>query len=141
MVAAAHQAITREWWDVRRGDFLLLTSQLVIEECSAGDALAAQLRLETLAGIPLIPWSDQVERIANELMKSGLIPEKAAADGLHIGYAAVNGIDYLLTWNCRHLANAERWPSIAVLLQGHGLAVSVVCTPEELMGDRDDNGD
>ena len=138
-MAAAHQAITREWWEKRRHHFELFTSQLVIEEATDGDPIAANLRVASLAGITLLESSDTVEWIAGELERLALVPPNAAADAFHIGYASDYGIDYLWTWNCRHIANAERWPGIARFLAESGLHVPVVCTPEELMGDTNES--
>lgn len=137
LITAAHQSLTKEWWDSRRQDFQLFVSQLVITEISAGDTSAAQLRLEVLNGIPLLPFDPSVEWIATELTRLNLVPPNASADSLHIAYAAVHAVDYLLTWNCRHIANAERLPAIESFLRDHGFNVPNVCTPEELMGDVD----
>jgi hypothetical protein len=139
LVAAAHQATTREWWELRRHRFELFTSQLVIQEASDGDPSAAQLRLDALRGIPILPLSDKVEYIAAELERLRLVPPKAGADAFHIGYASAHRMDYLLTWNCRHIANAERLPAIERFLADNGHHVPIVCTPEELMGDFDEN--
>ena len=137
LIAAAHQAITREWWSLRRDRFHLFVSQLVITEASSGDPAAAQLRLDALAGIPLLPFTDSVEWIAGELARLGLVPSNAAADAFHVAFASVHAVDYLLTWNCRHIANAERLPAIEKFLRDNGFSVPNVCTPEELMGDVD----
>ena len=135
LVAAAHQAITREWWDSRRDSFQLYTSQLVIVESRGGDASAAQLRIDALHGIPVLSLTKDVEWIAGELEEKQLVPPSAGADAFHIGYAAVHRMTYLLTWNCRHIANAERLPAIERFLAENGYHVPIVCTPEELMGD------
>ena len=137
LIAAAHQAITREWWALRRDSFRLFVSQLVITEASAGDPAAAQLRLAALEGIPLLPSTESVEWIASEFERLGLVPANAAADAFHVAFASVHAVDYLLTWNCRHIANAERLPAIEVFLRDNGFSVPNVCTPEELMGDVD----
>ncbi len=137
LIAAAHQAITCEWWALRRDSFRLFVSQLVITEASAGDPAAAQLRLAALEGIPLLPSTESVEWIASEFERLGLIPANAAADAFHVAFASVHAVDYLLTWNCRHIANAERLPAIEVFLRDNGFSVPNVCTPEELMGDVD----
>ncbi|MFH1921209.1 MAG: type II toxin-antitoxin system VapC family toxin [Planctomycetota bacterium] len=141
LIAAAHQAITREWWERRRHGFELFTSQLVIEEVFAGDDAAAQLRLGALDGIPLLTSSNSVEWIAGELERLKLVPPNAAADGFHIAYSSVHAMGYLLTWNCRHIANAERLPAIERFLADSGFHVPIVCTPEELMGDADETDD
>jgi hypothetical protein len=135
LIAAAHQAITREWWDLRREHFDLYSSQMVVEEISAGDPTAAEQRLAALNRVPLLALTESVEWIAGELSSHGLVPEGASADGFHIAYASAHQMKYLLTWNCRHIANAERLPAIERFLEQNGLFVPIVCTPEELMGD------
>lgn len=108
---------------------------------SAGDPGAARLRLDALVGIPLLPSTNSVEWIASELERLALVPTNAAADAFHVAFASVHAVDYLLTWNCRHIANAERLPAIEVFLRDNGFAVPNVCTPEELMGDVDTTDD
>jgi predicted nucleic acid-binding protein len=134
LIAAAHQAMTREWWQLRRDDFELYTSQLVIEEISAGDPTAAKLRLAALDQIRLLPLTDEVEWIATELSRKSLVPKNAEADAFHIAFATSHKLDYLLTWNCKHIANAERLPSIEKFLSDSSFHIPIVCTPEELMG-------
>ena len=141
LIAAAHQSITREWWAIRRDSFRLFVSQLVITEASFGDPNAVQLRMDALEGIPLLPFTEAVEWIASELERLGLVPANAAADAFHVAYASVHAVDYLLTWNCRHIANAERLPAIEAFLRDNGFAVPNVCTPEELMGYGDTTND
>jgi hypothetical protein len=138
LIAAAHQAITREWWELRRHQFNLHSSQLVVEEISAGDPVAAEQRLAALQEATMLPLTESVEWIAGELARLSLVPESATADGFHIAYASAHHMKYLLTWNCRHIANAERLPAIERFLEQNGLFVPIVCTPEELMGDTDE---
>jgi predicted nucleic acid-binding protein len=137
LIAAAHQAITKEWWELRRTSFELFTSELVLSEAAAGDREAAKLRLEVMEGIPVLLSNDRVEWISDELVRDGLIPSSAAADAIHIAIAAVHRMTYLLTWNCRHIANAEKLPQIERFLARNHFHVPVVCTPEELLGDSD----
>jgi hypothetical protein len=141
LVMAAHQAITREWWETQLRRFELFASQLVIEEASAGDETASALRLTALDQITVLASTSTVEWIAVELARLALVPPNAAADAFHIGYASAYVMDYLLTWNCRHIVNAERWPEITNFLRRSGLHVPVACTPEELMGDLDETDD
>src|SRR5450755_3068267 len=103
LVMAAHQQTTREWWDTRRQDFELFVSQFVLDEAGLGDPDAARLRLEMLVDVPLLDASEDVYTLAAELMKRIPLPQKATADSLHIAIATVNGVDYLLTWNCTHI--------------------------------------
>ena len=104
LVRAAHQQITREWWGRREG-YELFISQLVIRECQAGDPDAASARLKALAGLPLLEQTEAVEALAQILRDKVPLPERATADALHIATAAAHGMDYLLTWNCTHIAN------------------------------------
>ena len=133
LVMAGHQQITREWWESRRQDFDVFVSQFVIDEASAGDPDAAKRRLDFLADIPLLDPTDDVQPLAAELMKRVPLPRKAAADSLHISIATVNGMQYLLTWNCTHIANAELRLKIDEVCRGFGYQPPVICTPEELL--------
>ncbi|MBI1745291.1 MAG: type II toxin-antitoxin system VapC family toxin [Acidobacteria bacterium] len=134
LIIAAHQQLTQDWWQNRRTDFDLFISQLVIQESSAGDQPAAQNRLQVLAPLPLLELNLAAQELARAMVTKGPLPEKAGVDALHIAIATVHGMDYLLTWNCRHMANAERQPAIAALCLVSGYAPPVICTPEELMG-------
>jgi predicted nucleic acid-binding protein len=133
LIVVAHQELTREWWEERSGRFELLISELVEQEAGAGDPDASRSRLAAIEGIAILTLSDEAVSLAEQLVGSGPIPREAAADALHIAVAAVNGIDYLLTWNCRHLANAALRLQIGALLENAGYACPVICTPEELM--------
>ena len=135
LIVAAHQELTREWWEERSRRFELVISELVAREAGGGDPDASRFRLAAIEGIAILALTDEAVSVAEHLVGSGPIPREAAADALHIALAAVNGIDYLLTWNCRHLANASLRVQIAVLLEGAGYACPVICTPEELMED------
>ena len=133
VVIAGHQQVTHEWWDTRRESYELCISQLVRKEAGAGDAQAAQERLEVLKAMTLLETSDQALDLAKELIQAGALPAKAADDALHIAVAAMNGIPYLLTWNCRHLANATMRPVIEAVCAGKGVKAPIICTPEELL--------
>jgi len=135
LIVAAHQALTREWWEQRSGRFELVISQLVEQEAGAGDPDASRSRLAAIDGIAILALSDDAVAVAELLATNGPIPHEAAADALHIAVAAVNGVDYLLTWNCKHLANASLRVQIAAFLEDAGYAGPVICTPEELMED------
>jgi len=133
LVMAGHQRTTSEWWESRRHDFELFVSQFVIDEAGSGDPDAARRRLEALADVPLLDLSDDVYALADQLLKRVPLPASAAADALHIAVAAVNGMDYLLTWNCTHIANAELRPRIETVCRDCGFEPPVICTPEELL--------
>lgn len=133
MVIAAHQELTRQWWEKRASGFDLLVSELVREESSGGDAEAARRRLAAIDKILVLKANDGAVALAERLVSQGLVPPESAADALHIAVAAVNGIDYLLTWNCKHLANAAHRLKLEALVEAAGYVCPVICTPEELM--------
>ena len=133
LVTAAHQQITREWWDTRRHDFDLFVSQMVIDEASAGDPEATTRRLDVLASLPLLDPQAEGTALAQMLIDHIPLPARAAADALHIAIAVVNGMDYLLTWNCTHIANAALRGRIEAACRSRGFSVPIICTPEELL--------
>ncbi|MFW6105663.1 MAG: type II toxin-antitoxin system VapC family toxin [Chloroflexota bacterium] len=133
MVVAAHQELTRQWWDTRASGFEIVASELVREESSGGDADASRRRMAVIENIPILKTNDSALALAERLVFQNMVPQEYAADSLHIAVAAVNGIDYLLTWNCTHLANAVRRHKIEALVDEAGYACPVICTPEELM--------
>ncbi len=126
----------RDWWRLERANFKLVTSQLVIKEASAGDPTAAKERLELLADMPLIPITEEVFRISEALVSASLMPPSAAADALHVATAAFSGIEYLLTQNCRHIANAHTLPRVYETLKNLGCPRLLICTPPEFLGGR-----
>ena len=135
LVTAAHQQITHEWWASRRAEFELFVSQFVVQEASMGDAAMVQKRLEELQAIPHLVVSQDAEDLAQRLVVDGPLPKKAAVDALHIAVATVHGMDYLLTWNCKHIANAEMQSRVAAVCRDSGFEPPVTCTPEELLGE------
>ena len=133
LIVAAHQQITKEWWRTRREAFEICISQFVVDEASAGDADAARERLEVLKPLPLLDVTESVLQLASALLQSGVIPDKAARDAAHIAVSAVHNIDYLLTWNCAHLANAMIIKTVQAICVQNGFSCPVICTPEELL--------
>jgi hypothetical protein len=138
LIRAAHQQITREWWERRRADFELFISQLVLRECRAGDPDAAAERLKVLLDLPLLEETEEAVALAAALVAQAALPDRASADALHIAIAAANGIEYLLTWNCTHIANAELRGQIEAVCREHGFEPPVICTPEELLREHAD---
>ena len=132
LVIAAHQQITREWWQ-NRNRFDLFISQVVMREVSGGDLQMAAKRLEVLENVSVLEVTKEAIELAQKLVDRGPIPEKAAVDALHIAIAVVNGMDYLLTWNCSHIANASMRTKIDHVCRSSGYEPPVICTPEELM--------
>lgn len=132
LVVAGNQETTKEWWD-RRMDFELFISEFVLEEVSAGDSSAAAARIAALAGIPEIEITEQIAIIAEKLLFAGSLPSKARVDALHIATAAFGGMDYLLTWNCAHIANPSLRLSIEAVIRSFGYEPPIICTPQELL--------
>jgi hypothetical protein len=133
LIVAAHQEITREWWERRRADFEVFVSGFVLEEATQGDIDAAKRRTDVIADLAELLANDEVERLAEVLLIEGALPEQARYDALHIAVAAINGVDYLLTWNCKHIANVEKLSHIEALCRAEGYEPPRVCTPIELL--------
>src|SRR5436309_1658461 len=133
LVRAAHQQITREWWDQRREQFDLFISQVVLRESAAGDPSAASERLKAIRDLPLLEQTDQATALAQALLLEVPLPKRAAVDALHIAIATVHGMDYLLTWNCTHIANAALRDQIDSVCRASGYEPPAICTPEELL--------
>jgi hypothetical protein len=139
VVIAGHQQVTREWWKTGPGRFEFVASELVVQEAVAGDEVAARDRLTALNSLPLIEISERALTLAQRLVEAGAIPHRAAEDALHIAIAATNGVEYLVTWNYRHLANATMRDQIGDVCRAAGYEPPIICTPEELMeGTNDD---
>ena len=139
IVTAARQLLTHRWWNEERSQYELVISQFVVDEASAGDPALAAERMQLLDGIPLLPHASEIVTLANEIMSLGILPEKAQVDALHIAAVAHHEIQYLLTWNCKHIANAKILPGIHDLLARRGIPIPIICTPEELLGDDSEN--
>ena len=135
LITAARQLLTRRWWNEERSNYELVVSQYVIDEVSRGDPILAAERLAALDGIPLLPYAPEIPRIATEIMSLGVLPPSAQVDALHIAAVAHHRVQYLLTWNCKHIANARILPHIRSSLENMGIPAPTICTPEELLGD------
>ncbi|MEO7839553.1 MAG: type II toxin-antitoxin system VapC family toxin [Anaerolineales bacterium] len=133
IITAAHQQITHEWWEGRRNNFDVFISQIVLQEVNEGDTGAVQRRMEMIDSIPEIEVNPEAVLLAQALVSGRIVPERAAADALHIAVATVQGMDYLLTWNLKHLANAVIRNAITDTCRQRGYEPPVICTPEELM--------
>ena len=137
IIGAAHQQITRSWWE-RRSEYDLVVSQSVWQECAAGDPDAALRRLAALEDLDVLAVTEDMISLAEALIAQRLIPAKAIEDSLHIAIATLHHVEFLLTWNCRHIANPVIQEGIAEYLEQRGLYLPIICTPEELLGGQDD---
>jgi hypothetical protein len=133
VVRAGEQQVTRDWW-ARRSDYELRVSSLVLLECGAGDLDAAAQRLAALDGVPVLAQAPEAETLAAALLRDVPLPARAEADALHIAVAAVNGVSYLVSCNCTHIANAALRQRIEAVCRQAGYEPPVICTPRELLG-------
>ena len=131
---AARQSTSRAWWSDARTLYRLFVSQLVVDECLAGDPEAAQERLDELISIPRLNITDSAKDLADALMVGNAIPASEPRDALHVGIAAVHGIQYLVTWNFKHIANATLRQRINDVCRDAGHEPPIICTPEEIAG-------
>jgi predicted nucleic acid-binding protein len=134
LIIRAHQEITVEWWTQHRHRFEIYISDLVLQEVARGDRIAASKRLEELAGIAILEANEDARELAREFVNRGLIPQKAVEDAFHVAIAIAQGMDFLLTWNCRHIANAEIIDRLQAVCEEFGFEMPTLCTPEQLMG-------
>ena len=133
VVIAAYQQITRDWWDNARDSFELVASELVLAEAGAGDPDAAKHRLAALDAITLLAATEDAAELAQRLLDLGAVPRNAADDAAHIAIAVAHGVDYLVTWNFRHIANAAMRSRIDRICRQAGYNPTTICTPNELM--------
>ena len=133
LVTAANQQLTREWWDTRRERFELFVSEAVVAECAAGDPVAADERAVFLDALPILEIDAECRQLATRIMQGVSLPGKAGVDAIHIAVSAINGVDYLLTWNCKHIANPSLRRIIEDVLRAADITPPVICTPQELI--------
>ena len=135
LLVAAHQQLTSDWWNDHRHRFSLFVSERVLREAGSGDAIAAARRLAELAGIPQLEFTPEALDLARRFLSEGAIPVKSLEDAIHVAIATVNGMDYLATWNCRHIVNAEIIKRLVKIAGNAGYSLPILCTPEQLMGE------
>ena len=132
IVLAGHQETTRAWWS-GRDRFELFVSQAVVEEASRGNAVSAAGRMAFLEGIPILGLNAEIDAVADQLLRASAVPVKARIDAIHIAVAAINHLEYLVTWNLTHIANVAVRGKIEQTCRGAGLQAPIICTPEELL--------
>lgn len=135
LIVAARQQLTHAWWHVRRPAFDLYVSQVVLDEAQSGDSEAAERRLALLAELPLLDITPDVAELAAALIERVPLPPQAGADAAHIAVSAYHGMDFLLTWNAAHIANAELRARVEQVCRESGYPPPVLCTPDEFMGE------
>jgi len=134
LILAANIEVTKDWWEFCRNTFILYTSEAVLDEVAQGDAEIAAQRLEILRDFPLLALNQTVQDLAAQFLARSSLPPKAKVDAIHIAAATIHGMDYLLTWNCKHIANAQIQGKLAEISLDFGYVLPVLCTPNELMG-------
>ena len=135
VIVAGHQQTTQDWWTNRRSQFECMVSQVVIDEASLGDPAEIQKRLAIIRELSALELTEDADLLADAIMAVGILPQRAVRDAAHVAVAAVHAIDYLLTWNCKHLANAQIVKRIALVCEKQGHQMPIICTPEVLMGE------
>lgn len=131
--AVAWQQLTMQWWEKERTHFEVFVSELVKAESAEGDLEAAERRLRILNELPELVVDEECEALAKRFIEDGGFPTAASSDALHVAVAAVHGLDYLLTWNCRHINNAVIKPSLRATCTLAGYTCPEICTPQELL--------
>ena len=119
-------------------EYELFTTQLVMDEAAMGEEVMAQARLKLLAETALVNLTDEVTDLADELLAKDIVPLNASRDAVHIAAAGIHRMDFLVTWNCRHIANAHIQARLRTCFSGWGVELPVICTPEELLADEND---
>ena len=135
IITAGQQQATRDWWTHRRGAFYCVVSEETLAEAARGDVEQAALRLAALSGLPILSIALEAEHLAADFLRTGALPTSARSDAIHLAVASFAQADYLLTWNCRHLANAQIIRRLEREAARSGWNLPTVCTPPELMGD------
>jgi hypothetical protein len=135
LLQAARQQMTRDWWELKRHNHELFTSQIVLDEIAVGEKAMANLRLKTLAEIPVLDATVEAAELTRQILASGLVPKKADADAAHIALATVHQMDILLTWNFRHIANVEIQARLRRLVKTAGYELPTISTMEEMIGE------
>ena len=137
-IIAARQTATLAWWTVQAQRFRVFVSRVVLDECGAGDPVAAEERLRVIETITVLEHSPAVDSLANNLMARNAIPASEPQDAAHVAIAALHGVDYLLTWNFKHIANAGARSRIERVCRDAGFEPPTICTPEELLLEAND---
>jgi hypothetical protein len=133
LIVAAHQQVTEEWWDNTLPLLDPFVSPIVIEEASMGDEAAAKVRLEKIAGFPVLEITDEVGELAELYFERIPIPDKARGDAYHLAVATYHGMDFLVSWNFAHILAARVRAVIQDINTIRGISTPIICAPEELM--------
>ena len=134
-IVAGHQIATKNWWRTARDRFELVVSQIVVDECADGDQTAAAERLQAISDLGLVSVTSEVQRVVDALLDAGAVPQTEPKDAAHIAFAAAHAVEYLVTWNFRHIANPSTRRKIEKVIIDAGFRPPIICSPEELLED------
>lgn len=140
LIVAAHQQVTRTWWEEKRAKFELFVSVVVFDEIKKGDSEASMLRQSKIEGLAILQLKPEVFSLAQLILKRSFLTVKALPDALHMALGAIHGVDYVITWNFKHMANAEIKYAIMGACEEMGYKPPIICTPLELMGAGNEDG-
>jgi len=133
LIVAAHQQVTAEWWEQALPKFEPFISPVVLEEIGRGDPNAAEKRIKSVQSFGILDVTPEVRDLAEHYFAGIDLPEKARADAYHLALAVWQGMDYLVSWNCTHIAGGKVKLIVAGINAGRGIGSPIICTPEELM--------
>ena len=132
-IVAGRQTVTRQWWPDAVGQFRFFVSKVVADECAAGDPEAAKERLDVLDSLEFVTVSPAVDELAHKLIEKFAVPKTEPRDAVHISLAAVNGLEYLVSWNFKHIVNPTTRAAIERVCRDAGFVPPMICSPDELM--------
>ena len=129
-----HQKQTRSWWETERQKYQIFVSTYVLDEVALGDSDAAARRLTCLEDIPVLEILPETDLLAEEIIRVLRLPPKAITDASHLALAILHNLDYILTWNCTHIANPHLQRHLIEFCNANQLHTPVICTPEHFTG-------
>lgn len=132
IIVAARQELTRQWWDYSKPTYDCVLSQIVLDEIEAGDPTHAANRMDHASVLAVLAVNQGCLDLAQLYLDRGYVPKNEIRDALHIAVAVIWKVDYLLTWNCKHIANAHALRQLRKFSENLGHEFPHVCTPDEL---------
>ena len=133
LILAANIKITQDWWDEYHNSLVLYTSELVEDEAARGDPTISAQRLALLQTLTFLDLTEEATDLAQEFLRQSNLPTKAANDAFHMAIATVYGLNYLLTWNCKHMANSQIQRKLSEISRHLGYKLPFICTPYEFI--------
>ena len=134
LILAANMKVTQDWWNICRSSFILYASEIVEDEAARGDPEIASQRLNLLQSLMLLDLPEAAVELAQEFLQQCNLPPQASSDALHVALATVYSLNYMLTWSCKHMANAQIQRQLSQISSELGYQLPIICTPYELRG-------